>query len=498
MPDQFFLIMNESRRSFLKQSAALAVSALATSPYRARSAEVPNTKAARKLNCVQIGCGMRAAQHLEEVIGINGQNLFAMVDPDERQLQPAFEGLNRKYPQTAKPKYFKDYRRMFDEVGREVDAVFIATPNHEHALPALLAMERGINVYCEKPLCHTIAEARLLRQAAAKYSSVATQMGIQAHCEEGYRKLNEYIRSGVIGNVTETHSWTDRSNGGVGPRPKPLPVPAGLDWDVWIGPGTYREYHAELHPHDWHGWHDFGNGSIGNMACHILDGAFWSLDVGSPASMEAEYIRGGSDERYPTGSTIRWDIPARGEKPPLKMFWYEGLKAETEGKPGGLLLRVDGNSANLPPLLGELHKQYPDEEFGSNGTLYVGERGIIYTGIGDHMRVLPAEKMKTIPKPPQLLPRPKNIFVDFIQACQEKRTDTASPFEYGARLTEFVLTGNLAQIAGVGRKLDWEAAAMKVHDHSELDPFIQRKNRTGWEFHEPASKAGISTLPGAG
>ena len=211
----------------------------------------------------------------------------------------------------------------------------------------LIAMQLGKHVYCEKPVCRDIAEARKLREMARQYK-VATQMGNQGHCEEGYRRLCEFIWSGVIGHIKETHSWTDRANGGVGPRPPVEPAPAGLHWEEWIGPAPYRDFHSDIHPHEWHGWYDFGNGSIGNMGCHILDGVFWALKVEHPTSIEAEEIRGGSDERYPTGSRIRWDIPARGDLPPVKVYWYEGLNQKTTAEPYGALRTARGDARNLP------------------------------------------------------------------------------------------------------------------------------------------------------
>jgi hypothetical protein len=261
----------------------------------------------------------------------------------------------------------------------------------------------GKNVYCEKPVCHDIGEARKLRAAAAQ-AKVTTQMGNQGHCEDGYRKLCEYLWAGVIGKVTETHSWTNRANGGVGPRPPVQPVPEGLHWEEWIGPAPYRDFHDDLHPHSWHGWYDFGNGSIGNMGCHVLDGAFWALKVEHPTSIEVESMRGGSDERYPMGSRIRWDCPARGDMPPLKVYWYEGLNPTTTKQATGNLRSVVGDARNLPPLLLELREKYPDEglDAGDSGTLYVGEKGVIFTGTyGDKMHVVPWEKMKEIPVPPR-------------------------------------------------------------------------------------------------
>jgi len=318
----------------------------------------------------------------------------------------------------------------------------------------------------------------------ASQHKVATQMGNQGHCEEGYRRLCEYIWAGAIGKVTETHSWTNRANGGVGPRPPSEPVPAGLHWEEWIGPAPYREFHSDLHPHEWHGWYDFGNGSIGNMGCHVLDGAYWALKLEHPTSIEVEEIRGGSDERYPTGSRIRWDFPARGEMPAVKIFWYEGLNKTTTEEAVGNLKAAKGDARNLPPLLLDLRKQYPDEELdgGDSGTLYVGEKGVIFTATyGDKMHIVPWDKMRAAPEPPKTLPRPKGIFADFIEACRAGRTDTAVSFEYGTRLTEFAALGNLAQHAGAGRKVEWDGPNMKVTNLRELNQWVKRDYRKGWQ-----------------
>ena len=465
-----------SRRTFVKQSA-LAAGVLCTAPFNILTA----ASAGDKIRFVQIGCGGRGTSaHLPAT---KGEQLVALVDVDESRFASAKKGLQSEGRETDGVQTFTDYRRMFDRVGKGIDAVFIAAPNHHHALPAMIAMQLGKNVYCEKPVCHDIGEARALRAMAAK-TKVATQMGNQGHCEEGYRKLCEYIWAGVIGQVTETHSWTNRANGGEGPRPPKLPVPAGLHWDEWIGPAPFRDFHDDLHPHEWHGWYDFGNGSIGNMGCHVLDGVFWALKCDHPTSIEAEQVRGGSDERYPTGSRVRWDIPARGEMPALKVFWYEGLNATTTGAPLGSLRAVKGDDRNLPALLLELRKQYPDEglDAGDSGTLYVGEKGVIFTGTyGDKMHLVPYEKMKEVPAPPKTLPRPKNIFVDFLDAVRAGKTETAVPFDYGTRLTEFAILGNLAMKSGVGKKVMWDGPKMKVTNLPGLNAWVHRPVRAGWK-----------------
>jgi len=475
---------NLHRRSFIKRAVLAAGAASAV-----RFLGFPSILSARQpgdlLNCVQIGCGGRGETHLEEAIVNQRQNLVAMVDPDDRQIAAKRKWLQDKHGiNTDKVQLFSDYRVMFDKIAGQIDAVFIAAPNHHHAPAAMLAMEAGKNVYCEKPLTHSIAEARKLSQASLRYDKVATQMGNQGHCWGGYHRLCEFVWACVIGNVTETHSWTDRANGGVGPRPPALPVPPGMHWDSWIGPAPFRDFHSDLHPHEWHGWYDFGNGSIGNMGCHVLEGIFWALKAGHPASMEMEYVRGGTDERYPLGSRIRWDIPARGDMPPLKAYWYEGLNPTTTAQPQGGNHAARGNARNLPPLLAQLQEKYPDEELdrGDSGSLYVGDKGIIFTdSYGQKMHLVPREKMNEIQQPPQSLPRPNpNPFIDFIDTCRAGRTNTATPFEYGARLTEFCLLGNLAQHAGQGNLVQWDGPAMKATNLPELNQWVVRKDREGW------------------
>jgi predicted dehydrogenase len=469
-----------NRRSFLKRSALAAGALASTRLWTGPNLLAVSGGSGNVLNVVQIGCGGRAMEHLDRAIARHKQHLAAIVDPDEKRQASVVSWLKKRNIDSDKLQTFTDYRVMFDKIGKQIDSVFIATPNHHHALPALIAMNLGKNVYCEKPVCHTIGEARQLREAA-RHHKVATQMGNQGHCEEGYHLLYEYIQAGLIGNVTETHSWTDRANGGVGPRPPSKTPPAGLHWDEWIGPAPYRDYHDDLHPHEWHGWYDFGNGSIGNMGCHILDGTFWALKVEHPTSIEMEEVRGGSDERYPTGSRIRWDIPARGNFGPFKAYWYEGLKQGVDATASGNLRTAKGDARNLPPLFAELEKQYPDEDFKSNGTLYVGDKGYIYTGCyGEEMHIVPWEKMKQTTPPPKTLPRGKDIFTDFIQACLEGRTNTAASFEYGTRLTEFTLLGNLAQYAGLHQKVEWNGAKMRITNQRELNKWVKRPYRTGW------------------
>ncbi len=473
-----------TRRSFLKRAALAAGGLSAVGPWSGPNLLAAEA-AARKLNCVQIGCGIRGMQHLDYWILQGKANPTAIVDVDEKRFEAVKKWMGGKDVDSSKLKTFTDYRVMYDQIGKEIDAVFIATPNHHHAPAARLAMERNIPVYCEKPLCHDISEARQLRAMAAKCKS-PTQMGNQGHCGDGYRILCETIWSGMVGNITETHSWTDRSNGGEGPRPPAEPVPAGMHWDDWIGPAPYREFHADLVPHEWHGWYDFGNGSLGNMGCHVLDGVFWALKIEHPTSVELEEVYGGSDERYPMGCKIRYDIPARGDMPAMKAYWYEGLQAgvdrsKTKKKSKAEKGKTIGKEGqNLPPILAKLQQEFPDEVFASNGTIYVGEKGIVYTGTyGEKMHILPLEKWQTMKHAPQTLSRPGDIMKNFLEACRSGKKETEVSFDYGARLTEFVLLGNLAEHAGLHKKVIWDSSEMKTN-LPELSKWIQCPARKGW------------------
>ena len=473
------LVIN--RRVFLRGSAALGAVA------GARLLQMPYLRAAGatgdKLRTVLIGCGGQGVgNHIPPAVR---EHLVALVDPDDARLAFALKKVHATEPEVdaAKIRTFSDYRKLFDTMGKDIDALFIATPNHQHALPALLAMQRGIHVYVEKPMCHTIYEGRQMAEWARRYK-VVTQMGNQGHSGEGYRRLCEYIWAGAIGKVTEVHSWTNRANGGIGPRPPSLPVPAGMHWDEWLGPAPRRDFHADLHPHEWHGWHDFGDGSPGNMACHLLDGACWALKLDAPTTVEVEEAVGGSDERYPLGTRIRFDFPARGDMPPVKIFWYDGQRKNfpippprdpVEPKYG-----IAREACNRPPLAEELEKKY-NIDLGSHGSLYVGDKGYMYTEMyGGGVRIIPEAQHQATPMPAKLIPRIKGSHQgDFLRACRGGAPACAN-FDYSVRLTEIVLLASLATIAGAGRKLEWDGPRMQCTNLPELNRFLKREPRAGW------------------
>ena len=472
----------QTRRNFLKTAAAcsgaLAGSRLFSAPF-VRAGAAPNSK----LGTVLIGCGGQGvSNHISHAAA---ERLVALVDPDEKRLAIALKQVHKCEPSvdTSKIRTFTDYRKLFDTMAKDIDAIFIATPNHQHALPALMAMQLGKHVYVEKPMCHTIQEGRQMTEWARRYK-VVTQMGNQGHSGEGYRRLCEYIWAGAIGKVTEVHSWTNRANGGSGPRPPTLPVAEGMHWDEWIGPAPYRDFHADLHPHEWHGWHDFGNGSLGNMGCHILDGACWALKLGAPTAIEVEDMVGGSDERFPTGTRIRYEFPARADMPPVKIYWYDGQRkgltklARDPSDPNG----IERSACQRPPLVEELEKKYKID-LGSHGSIYVGDKGLMYTQTyGAGVRIIPESQHQATPVPAKIIPRIKGSHQkDFLRACRGGAPACAN-FDYSVGLTEIVLLGALATIAGAGRKVEWDSVNMKCTNIPELNRLVQIQNRKGWEI----------------
>jgi predicted dehydrogenase len=477
-----------NRRSFLKTAF---VAAAGSHLFYAPNILAAESRGAR-LRIAVIGCGERGTTF--HIPSAADEQLVAIADTDDNRLamalkppkveRPAGDERKARGVNLARVKKFTDYRKMFDKVGKEIDAVFIATPNHHHALPALIAMQLGKHVYCEKPLCHDISLARRMAECEVQYK-VATQMGNQGHSSEGARRVCEYIGAGAIGKVATVYTWSNRFNGGVGPRPPQEPVPAGLHWDEWIGPAPYREFHKDLHPHEWHNWHDFGNGSLGNMGCHIMDAAFWALKLDQPSSVEVEDMLGGSDERYPLGTRVRWDYPARGDMPPLKLYWFDGKKRNAKSSATADNDTADSiNSAaqNLPPLVEELEKKHKIK-LGGNGALYVGDKGILWSDTTcSSVRIIPEKQHKATPVPRKQIQRITGSHVDdFLRACRDGKP-ACSNFGYAARLAEVVLLGSLAYIAGPGRKIEWDGPGMKCTNIPELNRWVKCPVRKGWEI----------------
>lgn len=356
---------------------------------------------------------------------------------------------------------------MFDKMEKEIDAVIVATPDHTHAVATMEAMRRGKHVYTQKPLTHSIWETHQLREVARE-CGVATQMGNQGHSSKGARLTVEWIQAGVIGEVREVHCWSDRPlrgtrfqgkmywEQGVAERPRDKQsVPSTLDWDLWLGPAPYREFHSAYVPFHWRGWWDFGTGALGDMGCHIIDHPYWALKLGYPESVEASSSHTHL-ETAPLASLITYKFPAREDLPPVRMYWYDG----------GI----------KPPRPEELE---PEDEWPVDGVLYVGDRGkIMHKSHGGMPTLLPLSRMNDFQPPAKTLPRIKGSHEqNWIDACKGG-APACSHFDYSGPLTEVVLLGNLA-IRTEGFLL-WDGPNMRVTNNEEANQFVKRQYREGW------------------
>lgn len=471
------------RRKFLKQAAG-ALGAAAVVERFGVPALLADTSPNSKINVAVIGCSNQGWISVNEIARL-GERIVAFADVDPRQFGKAQKQLAEAWPEVkfASIAQFFDYRKMLDKMHKQIDAVFICIPDHHHAVAANMAMRLGKSVYVEKPLAHSIGECHAMAAAAKKYK-VTTQLGNQGHSREAIRVLCEYIWAGAIGNVIETHSWAPTGRGGVGGRRPTKPVPAGLRWDEWIGPAQYRDYHDELHPALWRSWWEFGDGSLGDWGCHNLDGVFWALGLEQPTSVEALEQVGGSEERFPLVNAVRWNYPARGSQPPVKVYWYDGYRAAKTANPKKELGDTMEKSQNRPPIVLELEKKY-NRKFGDGGTIYVGDKGIMYSSnYCDSPRIIPEEKHREFPRPARKLPRRKGTHQDDFFRSMRAGQPAASDFEYGAKLTEMILLGCLAERAGVGKKVEWDAKAVKCTNLPELNRLVHREFRKGWELGE--------------
>jgi len=364
------------------------------------------------------------------------------------------------YPD-AKP--YQDYREMYDREHANFDAVMVGTPDHHHYPATIIGMQLGKHVYTQKPLTHTPWEARQLALAAEKYK-VATQMGNQGHALEGWRLVYEWVHSGALGDVLETHTWTDRPIWPQGiPRPEESdPVPSHVNWDAWLGPAAERPFKDGVyHPFKWRGWIDFGAGALGDMACHTMDGIFWALAPGYPTAIEPIAMGEVNGETFPTASALKWEFPARGARRAFTAYWYDG-----------------GLRPKLPPDL-EYGRSVP-----ATGNLFLGTKGalLIAGDYGESPRLIPESKMKEIGKPPQLLERSPGHVQEWVMACKgEQPIDyPKSNFAYAGPFTEVVLLGNIA--LRVGRRLNWDGENLRFTNIPEANELVTKEYREGWRF----------------
>ena len=451
-----------TRRKFVGGSAA-AAAAFTIVPRSVLGASA-NPAPSEKVNLAFIGLGGQGRGNLSEFLNNPDVHVTSLCDVDGGELGRAVEVVQEHYAEQSKSGTYEgcasyvDFYEMLEKES-DIDGVVVSTPDHTHAVACMAAIKKGKHVFCEKPLAHSVHEVRMVTEAARK-AGVATQMGNQGHSGEAIRLAVEWIRDGAIGPVREVHGstgdggleWTNLDRR----PPDAPPVPRGLDWDRWLGPAPYRPYNEAYHPYNWRGWWDFGNGGIGDMACHNLDAPFWGLDLGHPISVEASSTML-NDETVPSAALYHYEFPARGDMPPVTLKWYDG----------GL----------MPPRPRELEE---DRRIGREGCYIVGDDGIMMCGgWADSVRIIPESKMKAYKRPPKTISRVRGHHRDWINACKGGNP-ASSNFDYGGPLTEMVLLGNVA--LRTGKKIYWDGANMKATNAPEADEYIKPAFREGWSL----------------
>jgi predicted dehydrogenase len=428
-----------SRRHFLQQTAAAGLAGLAFPSLLPAQQAVP---ASERLQVGIIGVAGQGAYNLGNVAAA-GASIAALCDVDENRTAKARE----QFPQA---RFYTDFRALIDQRG--LDAVVVATPDHTHAVATAMALRAGLHVYCEKPLTHTVHEARVIAQLAAKHNRV-TQMGTQIHAGTNYRRVVEIIQAGAIGPVREVHVWCARSWGG-GDRPRDTPpVPEGLHWNVlWLGPAPYRPYHPTYVPFNWRRWWDFGGGTLADMACHYMDLPFWALRLRHPTRVSAE----GPPPHAETAAAwliVTYEFPARDNLPPVRLTWYDGGRRPAQFAEGKL------------PQWGD-------------GVLFVGDKGML---LADYNRrqLLPEQAFQGFQPPPATIPDSIGHHREWVEACKNAGRTTCN-FDYSGALTEAVLLGNVAY--RLGRPINWDAANLRATGESDADRYLQKEYRRPWRL----------------
>jgi len=425
------------RRDFLRTTGASA--GLLASGVWSQLASAQSTSANEKLGVACIGVANRASA---SVNAVKGENVVALCDVDSAYL-------DRVKAQFPDARTYADYREMFDKEGDRIDAVTVGTPDHHHAPASIRALRMGKHVYCEKPLTHTIAEARLLADEA-KRQGVATQMGTQIHAKNNYRRVVEVIQSGAIGDVHEVHVWVGKHWGG-GERPEGgQEPPDSLSWDLWLGPAPDRPYvPGRYHPAQWRRWWDFGNGTLGDMGCHYVDLPFWALKLRHPTECEAEGPEP-HPETCPIGLTVHYQFPKRDGLVPVKMTWYDG---------------------NHTP------REVAGQRVPSAGVMFIGSEGKMFANYGSY-RLFPSEKFADFQPPEKTIPPSIGHHNEWIKACKDGSPTTCN-FDYSGAVTESVLLGCVAY--RVGKRIKWDGDKMKSPNCPEADQYVQKTYRKGWE-----------------
>lgn len=411
-----------------------------------------------------------AGMQLTALVDIVDAEKMSMAGADGRVKArlKSIEMARKKFPDA---KFYSDYREMIEDMGDKIDAVTVSTPDHHHFHASLLAMRAGKHVYCQKPLTHSIWEARTLTRVARE-TGVKTQMGNQAHANSHLRRVVELIRAGLLGEVKEVHAWTNRPiwPQGFAKPPSKEEVPLGIDWEQWIGPGEWVDYSSKIAPFAWRGWWNYGTGALGDMACHIMDMPYWALNAGSPTSVKAEE-NGGTELSPPINSTITYQFGKKGPK----LVWYDGQIGATFDREQWKLIPGEFNRPSNKILDGVDYKKYE--------SVIIGERGkIFFDRFKDTWMVSPSSALDGFDFPAESIPRARdnNNYEEWLDAIEGKVERGQSDFSYAGPFSETVLLGCLAQ-RRPGKKLNWNAKQMSVKGHPDLDEIIKPTYRSGWE-----------------
>ena len=451
-----------SRRRFIGGAAA-SIAAFTIVPRHclARSGQTPPSE---KIRMAAIGVGGQGGSDLKDFQKTNLAEVVALCDVDLERSAPTY----KLFPD-AKP--FKDYRRMFDAIENDVDAVLVATPDHFHAVAAMAALERRKHVYCEKPMAHSVYEVRRMMKTAAE-NKVITQLGNQGHSFDSIRTFCEWIWDGAIGNVHTIHVACNAPNSAMGHLEEARvaePVPSTLDWDVWLGPAKFRPYNHAYCPASWRSWMPFGTGTLGDWTCHVVDPVFWALDLGAPDTVIAkakDYDPVADADTFPRGCVVTYQFPAKGDRPPVTLHWHTGDEAIPH--PEGL---------------------EPDKKVPTTGAIVLGDKGAIMYGShgAGQVRIIPAEKnheyqekLKSEPLK-KTLPRVKGghyrNFLDSIRSNMPAGSD----FSYGGPLTEIALVGVIA-VRNLGQELQWDGPGMRFKNSSRATEMLTPRFREGWKL----------------
>ncbi|MFO0880950.1 MAG: Gfo/Idh/MocA family oxidoreductase [Gemmataceae bacterium] len=431
-----------TRRHFLMSAAALGAAGLGVRPSLALADKKPAPS--ERLRVGAIGIAGQGAGDLASIAAA-GAEIVALCDVHEDRAEVV--NYRKRFD---KAKFYTDFRKMIDAGG--LDAVMVATPDHTHAPATLAALRANLHAFCEKPLTHTVEEARLVAETAAKMKRV-TQMGTQIHAGGNYRRVVELIQGGAIGPVREAHVWVGKDWGG-GDRPKDTPpVPKGLHWDLWLGPVAERPYHPIYVPANWRRFWVFGGGTLNDMACHYMDLPFWALKLRHPTHVEAE----GPKPHAETAARqliVRYQFPERGSMPACKLNWYDGGKRPKQVTDGSLGIK-----------------------WGGDGVLFVGDKGMLIADYGSY-RLLPEEKFKGFTPPKQTIPNSIGHYKEWVEACKSNGPTTCN-FDYSGALTESVLLGTVAY--RLGKPFDWDGKTLKASE-PDAERFLRKAYRKGWEL----------------